>query len=245
MKQERRDPGWLNIFAGLSGLVLLVLALMLVLSARMTGEPDGDSDTVLDTESAIDITSDGVASGSATTQTVPPQPNPFALFQDGERIVVQFDNGLSAAGAVEIGDGVLVIRDPLGEPIDLSDAAALVKEDGRALALSEGGLAAAPSAPIPAEPVPTEVAPPVVSAAPRLQPSVSLPVNATQGGVSVSAVLDRYPVGTLFAATLQSGEEVIAMKQNRIKLVQVDQATGAVSKTIVPPWMIVEIQPVL
>lgn len=236
MRERRQNEGWVGVLAGMTGMALLVLAILIALGARIAGEPRqpnlGAVAQVAPTAAPQTEIIVAEATPVATPETAEyPQP----WLRDGETVWVEFASGQSLAGVVQVENGVPAILNPLGRVIDLGQVAALVKADGQRLIPADFGIEAKVLSPAPA-----------VAAQVKSAPDHALQVQA--GGLdhdlAVSELLDQYPDGTLFRATLRNGEEVVAMKENRLKLVRVGAASGRAGKTIVPPWMIVSLAPV-
>ena len=74
-------------------------------------------------------------------------------------------------------------------------------------------------------------------------PAAAIPATAEPARQRVSAIMDRYPNGTIFAVTLRRGEVVAAIKQNGTRLARVSSSGQAIDHSIVPLWQIVSLQP--
>lgn len=248
MVEKRRDLGWLGVLVGMAALVVLVLGILVALGARTAARLRQPADLPA---TQVTATLDSAASTpeapptAQTAQVEEAQASDLAaVLRDGEAVQVEFASGLSLAGLVQIENGVVTILNPLGAAIDLGEVALLVQADGQTLVPADFGFAAAVATPAPTLAVASPTTSTVSIAAPAATDAPGQAI-AVGGDVAVSAILDQYPEGTLFRATLQTGEEVLAVKQNRLTLARVDPSGGATGKTIVPPWMIVRLEVVL
>lgn len=239
MRERRQNEGWVGVLAGMTGMALLVLAILIALGARIAGEPrQPNLGAVAQVAPTAAPQTEIIVAGATPVTTSEAAEHPQTLadwLRDGETVWVEFASGLSLAGVVQVENGVPAILNPLGRVIDLGEVAALVKADGQRLIPADFGIEAKVLSPAPA-----------VAAQVKSAPDHALQVQAggLDNDLAVSELLDQYPDGTLFRATLRNGEEVVAMKENRLKLVRVDAASGRAGKTIVPPWMIVSLTPV-
>lgn len=73
--------------------------------------------------------------------------------------------------------------------------------------------------------------------------AVAISATAEPARLHVSAIIDQYPNGTIFAVTLRQGEVVAAIKQNGTRLARVSSSGQAIDHSIVPLWQIVSLQP--
>jgi hypothetical protein len=271
MVENRRDLGWFGVLVGMIALVVLVLGILLALGARTIGwlrQPSAEATaqpaptaSPIAAQIIATLESERVESATPVLATPTPRagaeaalqggmaqaPDLAAYLRDGETVQVEFTSGLSLAGLVQIEQGALDILNPLGAAIDLGEVAVLVTDDDERLVPAEFGIAATVVTPGPtlavASSPPTNTIAMLDTALPANGSAATAPGVAITIGddTAVSVILDQYPEGTLFRATLQTGEEVLAIKQNRLKLVRVDRAGGEAGKTIVPLWMIVSL----